>query len=250
MTSNDLNSKPRVLHLGEVDSTNAEALRLAAKGERGPLWILADCQTAGRGRSGRPWTSAEGNLAASYVFEPGCRPEELHQLALLTGVAVHAAVNRAAGQPISSLRLKWPNDLLAGAAKAGGILVETTTRDGRSIAVIGIGLNIASAPDIGGRSVTALDAHSPGLSRALMFATLQAEICNWLAIWRAGAGFHDIRSAWIERAGQIGERLTVNGGFGPIEGHYIGIDEDGALLLRNSDGLVRRLTYGDVSLAT
>jgi BirA family transcriptional regulator, biotin operon repressor / biotin---[acetyl-CoA-carboxylase] ligase len=250
MTSIDRNTQPRVLHLEEIDSTNAEAMRLAGKGERGPLWIIADRQTAARGRSGRSWTSADGNLAVSYLFEPGCQRQDLHQLALLTGVAVHAAVNRAAVPPIDGLRLKWPNDLLVGAAKAGGILVETTSQGGRSTAVIGVGLNIASAPDLGGRSVTALIAHSPGLQRELMFDAIRAEIGNWLAIWRAGAGFRDIRSAWLERAGQIGERLAVNGGSGPIEGNYIGIDEDGALLLRNSDGLVRRLTYGDVSLAT
>ncbi len=251
MTSNDRPTPPAVLHLDEIDSTNAEAMRLSGSGERGPLWIIADRQTAGRGRSGRLWTTSDGNLAASYLFEPRCRPEYLHQIAILTGVAVHSAVRRAIGQPVPGLRLKWPNDLLIGSAKAGGILVETTSFGGsRSIAVIGIGLNIATAPDLDSRAITRLGAHSPGLNRDLMFQTLKTEIDNWLAIWRAGAGFHDIRTAWLERAGVPGERLTVNGQTGPIEGNYIGIDETGALLLRNSDGLVRRLTYGDVSLAT
>ena len=249
MTSNDQAAQPRILRLDEIDSTNAEAMRLAGSGERGPLWIIADRQTAARGRSGRSWTSADGNLAASYLFDPCCRVEDLHQLALLTGVAVHSAVRRATGHPIAGLRLKWPNDVLIGAAKAGGILVETTSFNGRSIAVIGIGLNIGCAPHIDGRSVTRLQAFAPALDRDLMFHTLRMEIEDWVAIWRAGAGFHDIRTAWLERAGVIGERLTVNSGKGLIEGNYIGIDENGALLLRNPDGLVRRLTYGDVSLA-
>ncbi len=250
MTPNDRFSQSTVLHLDEIGSTNAEALRLSGTGERGPLWIVADRQTAARGRSGRSWTSPPGNLSASYLFDPGCQPENLHQLALLTGVAVHAAVHRTTHSTIPGLRLKWPNDLLIGSAKVAGILVETTTWAGKTVAIIGIGVNIVASPGISGRETTSLGAHAPGATRDALLAALRSEIDNWLLIWRAGAGFHDIRTAWLERAGLVGERLTVNGDKGPIEGEYIGIDENGALLLRNSDGLVRRLTYGDVNLVT
>ncbi|MEQ1652716.1 MAG: biotin--[acetyl-CoA-carboxylase] ligase, partial [Hyphomicrobium sp.] len=81
-----------LVELSEVDSTNNEAMRRAAQGERGPIWILAGLQTAGRGRSGRSWTSTRGNLALSLLFEPGCEPRDLPQLSLLVGVAVHEAV--------------------------------------------------------------------------------------------------------------------------------------------------------------
>ena len=237
-------------HLVEIDSTNAEALRLSAQGERGPLWILADRQSAARGRSGRAWTTSDGNLAASYLFEPQCKPDVLHQLALLTGVAVHAGIANAVVKPIEGLRLKWPNDILIGHAKAGGILVETTIVEGRISAVIGIGLNIGHAPDIEGRDIAQLDATAPDLNRDLLFGTVRTQLGHWLSVWQNGAGFAAVREAWLVRAGMIGEGLAVNAGHQRIEGAFQGIDSTGALLLRDADGIERRLTYGDVSLTT
>lgn len=237
-------------HLVEVDSTNAEAMRLSAGGERGPLWILADRQNAARGRSGRAWATSDGNLAASYLFEPQCKPEALHQLALLTGVAVHGGIAKAVAKPIEGLRLKWPNDIFIGRAKAGGILVETTIVEGRISAVIGIGLNIKHAPSIEGRDVTHLAATAPDLNRDLLFKTLRMELQHWLHVWHNGAGFTAVRDAWLARAGAIGEGLAVNAGHQRIEGAFQGIDSTGALLLRDADGIERRLTYGDVSLTT
>ncbi len=248
-TSNDRPAQSTVLHLDEIDSTNAEAMRRAGAGERGPLWIVADRQTAARGRSGRSWASPEGNLATSFLFEPVCRADDLHQLALLTGVAVCEAVQQTAGRTIPGLRLKWPNDLLIGSAKTGGILIETTTWGPRTVAVIGIGLNIAAAPEIDGRSVTRLGALVPALTRDVMLAALRSQMQHWLGLWRSGAGFPAIRSAWQERAGAAGEGLGIHAGAERIDGTYLGIDETGALLLRDGSGMVRRLTYGDVTLA-
>ncbi len=114
----------RHVHLEEVDGTNAEAMRRVLAGERGPLWISADRQLSGRGRSGRIWTSAPGNLFASVVATLDCQPAAAGQLSLVAGVAVIDAIRRAGDVP--GLRLKWPNDILVGMAKAGGILVEST----------------------------------------------------------------------------------------------------------------------------
>jgi len=238
-----------VLKLDEVDSTNAECLRRAQNGERGPLWIVACRQTAGRGRSGRSWSQAAGNLAASLLFVPDGPLEVLHQLALLSGVAVHEAIERAAGGAVPALRLKWPNDILVGHAKAGGILVESTTWRGATVAVAGIGLNIAQAPAIRGRAVARLGDHADGLTSEGMLAALDASMQRWLGVWQGGTGFGQIRNAWLARAGSSGEHLAVNAGADRIEGIFHGIDDGGALLLRLADGSLRRLTYGDVSLA-
>jgi len=241
----------RLLHLGETDSTNAEAMRRALAGERTPLWVLADRQTAGRGRAGRAWASEPGNLFASLAITTACPPASAGQLSLVSGVAAVDALNRAAADhKIAGLRLKWPNDILIGATKTGGILIESTTLKSRDerLAVIGIGLNLASAPQDLGRAATFLSAHGLSLSpmRALCF--LAETMDGWLKTWNDARGFAQVREAWLKRGGPIGEPLTVHTGGGRVSGRLVGLDEDGALMIAGADGRERRFTYGDVML--
>jgi BirA family transcriptional regulator, biotin operon repressor / biotin---[acetyl-CoA-carboxylase] ligase len=243
------------IELDEIDSTNQEVLRRAAAGERGPLWILAHRQTAGRGRSGHTWLSPRGNLAATLLLLPGCAPTELHQLSLLTGIAVHDAIRPFQAQakvPIAApVRLKWPNDILAGNAKLGGILIESSTSHGQVVAAIGIGVNIAFAPEIEGRLTAAIDDWGVQPSPPMLLAAIDGHMRRWLHIWERGTGFGRVRAAWLERAGPIGEPIAVDTGSGTISGNFAGIDETGALLMssvRATPGEVRRFTFGDVSI--
>jgi BirA family transcriptional regulator, biotin operon repressor / biotin---[acetyl-CoA-carboxylase] ligase len=242
----------RLLHLPETDSTNAEAMRRALAGEPGPLWVLADRQTAGRGRSGRAWVSEPGNLFASLAISTRCAPVAAGQLSLVAGVAVIDALHKAAagGRP-EGLRLKWPNDILVGTAKTGGVLIESTVLKpgGARLAVIGVGLNLASAPDALGRAATFLSAHGLSLSPARALCFLAEAMDDWLKTWNDARGFAKVREAWLKRAGPIGEPLTVrtNGGF--VSGRFAGLDAEGALLIAGPDGSERRFTYGDVALA-
>ena len=128
------------------------------------------------------------------------------------------------------LRLKWPNDVLAGGGKLGGILVEATEiRSGRGA---------ASLADLG-FSVNTLE----------MLAFLAEAMHEWLANWQAGAGFGDVRGAWLERTGPSGEPISVNGSAGPLSGSFAGLDPDGALLMRETgSGAMRRITFGDVTI--
>lgn len=238
----------RILHLAETDSTNSEALRLAALGERGPLWVVAERQTQGRGRSGRAWQSEAGNLTASFLFVPGCAPSNLQQLSLLAGVAVHDALTELLGPTQSLLRLKWPNDCLIGMSKLGGILVETTNLDGQAIAVIGFGINCVNAPTIDRRDVTSLIQHGCHASRDDVLRRLQIHLPRKLVQWQTGDGFNHLRDDWLARSGPIGQPLTVNAGNTRIAGTFAGLDGDGALLLHDEHGAVRRLTHGDVTL--
>ena len=251
--------KPRELpagyalsHLTETDSTNAEAMRTALKGERGPLWILADRQTAGRGRDGRAWTSLAGNLHASLLFSPSCSVQHAAGLALVAGVAAIDAIRAAkTGTSPPALRLKWPNDILIGSAKVGGILIESTTHGSRDrlTVVIGVGINLATAPpDLAGFA-TSLAAHGLALSAGEALSLLAEAMDTWLKVWDEGAGFDRVRAAWLERAGPLGEPLSVHGAAGPIEGRFAGLDPDGALLITGSDGHERRIRFGDVTLA-
>jgi BirA family biotin operon repressor/biotin-[acetyl-CoA-carboxylase] ligase len=253
MTAPELPEGYALVDLPEADSTNAEALRRALAGERGPLWVLADRQSAGRGRDGRSWTSLPGNLHASLLFAPGCPVQTAAQLSLVAGVAAVEGLRKAgrlgAG---ASLRLKWPNDILIGAAKAGGILIESTSQasGSRLAVVIGVGINLAAAPQEAGRPATSLAAHGLALSPREALCFLAEAMHTWIGVWGAGAGFARVREAWLERTGALGEALTVHGPAGPIEGRFAGLDADGALLVIGADGREQRVRFGDVTLAS
>ena len=126
----------RLIAHDTLGSTNAEALARARAGERGPLWITAARQTAGRGRRGNVWTSEPGNLYASLLLTDAAPPAHLPELASWSALAVLDAVARAAPPLAPALKLKWPNDLLLDGAKLAGILIEAESvggdRDGRS----------------------------------------------------------------------------------------------------------------------
>lgn len=236
------------VHIEAVDGTNAEAMRRVLAGEHGPLWITADRQTAGKGRSGRTWASQTGNLFASYIAPVSCPPAKAGQLSLVAGVAAYDAIARAGS--IRGVRLKWPNDILIGTAKAGGILIESTVRSGQAgtIAVIGIGLNLVSAPEDLGRAATFLAQHGLKLSPQGALCFLAHTMKEWMTNWDDGAGFVEVREAWLERAGPLGEPLTVNAGATPVSGRFAGLDENGALLIDSDDGRQLSFSFGDVSL--
>ncbi len=252
---------PPLVMLDEVDSTNAEAQRRAAAGERGPLWICARAQTQGRGRSGRSWGSPRGSLAASLLFCPNVPLARLPELALVAGVATADALaallsrnlganpmgSVPAGTPKSLLRIKWPNDILLDEAKVSGILIESTRYDHDQIAILGIGINIADTPVITDRAVTSLAEHGIITTPDDLAPRLAAAISRRLDQWSDGDGFAQIRAAWLERAGPLGSGIAVNAGHGSVSGTFAGLDTDGALLFQDGMGRRQRFTFGDVT---
>lgn len=246
----DGNSPPKILHFAETGSTNADAMRLALEGEALPFWVTADVQTGGRGRSGRQWISQPGNLHASLAIRCNAPKDKAGQLSLLAGISLMDAVLATMDlAPEAELRLKWPNDLLIGVAKVGGILIESTTlRDGSGIlAILGFGLNLVAFPDAIGRQVTALARHGTPPEPRMLLSALSERLFFWLDRWNGASGFDAIRAAWIERAGPVGEAIAVNTAAGPLSAAYKGISETGALLVE-IDGGTREFNYGDVTL--
>lgn len=240
----------RVVELEEVASTNEAALRLAADGEAGPLWVVAERQTGGRGRSGRRWVSLPGNLHASLLLTPGCTVATAAELSLVAGVAVHDAVRAAAGGTLSGLRVKWPNDFLIADAKLGGVLIESSWVQGGSMlaVVVGIGLDLIASPEVAGRPLTHLGAHGIAVDRKTMLTHVSEAMACWLGVWDEGRGFPLIRSAWIDRGGPTGERISINTGRERVEGCYLGLDPSGALRVGDDAGREQRFTFGDVTL--
>lgn len=241
----------RTVVLDEVGSTNREAFLRAEAGEAGPLWLMARRQTAGRGRSGRHWASEPGNLYASLLVRLACPPGAVPQLSLLAGVAVIDAIRQAAaaGGVPAALRLKWPNDVLIGRAKCAGILAESMSGHDAVTAVIGIGINLAWYPTDLGRAATHLAEHGIRIAPDGMLGCLDEAMQHWLGVWSCGSGFERVRSAWLDRAGPVGETCSVNTGTERLEGVFCGLDASGALLMKDKEGRQRSIAFGDVTLA-
>ena len=237
----------RTLVLDQVGSTNREALALAEAGEAGPLWVMARRQTAGRGRSDRPWVSAPGNLHASLLLRLQDRSVALPQLSLVTGAATIDAIRQATEGGPAGLRLKWPNDVLIGSAKCAGILIEAVTGRDNVTVVIGVGIDLAWHPELG-RPATSLAEHGCRVSPDAVLGTLSQAMHSWLTVWEGGRGFAVVRQAWLERAGPVGERVTVAIGRERMEGTFAGLDAEGALVICDAHGQRRTVTFGDVSL--
>jgi BirA family biotin operon repressor/biotin-[acetyl-CoA-carboxylase] ligase len=252
-----------------VGSTNTAALEMAAAGEQGPLWVVAGLQTEGRGRGGRRWVSAPGNLYASLLLRPACPLAVVHQLSLVSGVALVEAIGATLAErdrSIAGLRLKWPNDVLIGTAKCAGILPESRSAGSREgqrvgerqragqwegvVAVIGIGVNLAAHPANLGQEATHLAAHGLALTPMEMLQPLSEAMARWLKTWDGGAGFARVRTAWLGLAGAQGESLRVTVAGEQIDGNFVDLDPGGALLLRDASGTLRTVAFGDVSLVS
>ena len=237
-----------LLELQEVDSTNEEARRRAAAGVAGPLWIIAERQTQGRGRRGREWISPPGNLAATLLIRPNRPAAECAQLSFAAALAVTDMLARHA--PLAEVRLKWPNDVLAARAKIAGILLESESgADGTAAwLAIGIGVNLAAFPtdtDLSATSLKALGVPPPPPKDALL--DLAEAFAKWYEAWRTG-GFGPIREAWLSRAQGLGQRIRVRVANEEIWGVFRDIDDTGALVLGMPGGVTRTVSAGEVFL--
>ncbi len=216
-------------HLAEVGSTNDWLLARADELPDGH-WIIADRQTAGRGRRGRTWHDGQGNLMASVLV----RAEgPVQQLSFVAAVALRDAIVAACG---AETRLKWPNDLLLDGAKVSGILLERV----RDALVIGFGVNVGWHPVDTERRAASVGGNVPAL-----FTALRQSFAAWRALW-AAQGFAPVREAWTANAQGLGEPIEVRLGHETVHGRFDGLDADGALRLGLPDGATRAIHAGEV----
>ena len=232
----------------ETASTNADLSRRLGAGEglAEGFWLRAVRQSAGRGRRGRQWSSPEGNLYASTVVALRADYPSVHTLAFVAALAVYDLMLSQL-PPGADCQLKWPNDVLVGGAKICGILLE---RAGDHV-IIGIGVNVVSAPDLPDRATTSLLAANPDNDKdaQAVLEKLAACLAERLLQWRR-VGLAATLAAWIRHAHPQGTPLLVTlDEEGLLPGAFAGLDPDGALRLRLADGSLRVVHAGDVSLA-
>lgn len=233
---------PPIVRLATVESTQAVAWTLAAEGSPDRTVVVADHQSAGRGRRGRTWTDAPGtSLLASIVVRPRTPLAGWPAFSPTAAVAAAEAVRRTTGlEP----RLKWPNDVLVNGRKLGGILLESRGGGGDPVLIVGVGLNLAQREfplELGDRatSVALETGEAPGRD-AVLAALLEA-----FDAWRArleAEGFEPVRARWLALADTIGRTVTLEGATGVA----VGLDTDGALLVEAADG-IRRVVAGEIA---
>lgn len=231
--------------VAEIPSTNGALLARLAGGEAVAEghWLVADRQSAGRGRAGRVWSDGFGNFMGSTVVRLRGSDPLPHTLALIAGVAAFEAVRECA-RSLTGLALKWPNDLLVHEAKLAGILLE---RQGEAV-VVGIGVNLAHAPDVAGRVTVSLAGLGFGVERDRFAVALSAAFADAVTRWHQGE-WALLRERWLARALPTGTLFSVKDrDHGEIMGAFAGLDEDGAALLRLADGAVRAIHAGDIEM--
>lgn len=236
-----------LLSFDTIDSTMDEARRQAVAGVSGPLWIVANSQTKGRGRRSRAWESGAGNLLCTLLMKPDVSAPEAAKLSFLAALCVGETLDQFLADPLR-VRHKWPNDVLLDGRKVAGILLESVTDSGGAIAwlSIGIGINLARHPEGVPQPVTSLraaGAEAPVPHAAL--EVLASRFAEWLTRWRK-EGFSPVKAAWLARAARMGEAIEVRLDKETLPGIFSALDDSGALVLILADGTVRLISAGDV----
>jgi BirA family biotin operon repressor/biotin-[acetyl-CoA-carboxylase] ligase len=233
------------LLLAETASTNDVAREQARRGAREGFIVAAARQTRGRGRLGRTWESPAGlGLYVSILLRPNFPAAEAGRLTILASVAAGDAVEMVAG---ARPRIKWPNDLLMGGKKLGGLLIESEPRGAQlDHAIVGIGINVRHEADDFSGEVRPL-ATSLRLATGKLFRRADVLVTLLHAFEdRLARPFAETREAWAESSLTLGQRVELSTARGLRHGQAIGLDEGGALLLRNEAGEIETVTAGDM----
>jgi len=236
-------------HYPTLDSTNEEAKRRGSAGETGPLWIVTDHQTHGRGRRARHWQSPAGNLAATGLYHWTGPLWHSAQLGFAAALAVTDTLSPFVRDP-DGLAIKWPNDILLNGAKIAGILLESgaSPHGGHWIAV-GIGINLATAPDDLPYPATALGDHLKKGREVPSPKVVLEPLISTFEHWHTKLqheGFASLRTAWLSRAHGLGLPLSTSAG---ETGVFEDLSKEGALVLRQNTGRSIEISAGEVFFA-
>jgi len=248
-----------VYYFRKIHSTNEEARSLAQRGATDGTLVIADEQTAGRGRLGRQWWAPPGTcLLMSLILRPELAPAQVQRLTMIAGLSCAEAVEEETG-----LRpdLKWPNDLLLSGRKMTGILTELQVSGNKlDFVVVGVGLNVNV--DFWHQPDQDLQSSATGLSQALGHEVDRLSLLNRFMVFMEGRyetlrSGHSPHEEWSQRLATLGKTVRVNSHLdadGPFEGSQSllgeagGVDADGGLLLLTDEGRIETVRAGDVTL--
>jgi BirA family biotin operon repressor/biotin-[acetyl-CoA-carboxylase] ligase len=239
----------RIVYHERVASTNDIAKRLADAGEPEGTLVIADEQTAGRGRLGRAWIAPpRSSLLLSIILRPNLAP---HQTARVTMSVALGACEGIRAVTEMDARLKWPNDILLHGKKCGGILAESSTFEQRvEYVIVGLGVNVnfarANVEELPADATTLLDELGAPVPRVPLAQSILRAIERYYVRLRAG---ENLRGEFATRLTTLDQRVRAQTAWGTEEGIAADVDDDGALLLRRADGSMTRLIAGEVTLS-
>jgi BirA family biotin operon repressor/biotin-[acetyl-CoA-carboxylase] ligase len=236
-----------LVFLARTESTNTEARRLAESGAPEGTVVVADFQTAGKGRLGRRWEAPPGtSILMSLVLRPDLEPQQAQRLTMICGLGVVDAIKATSGLDAA---LKWPNDVLVRGEKIGGILTELgLAGNGLEFAVVGVGLNVNMRPEVIPNPLVPATSLSHILGRSVerapvLCSFLKAVEQRYFAL-RSGYLPHE---EWSALLATLGHTVRVRSSHSEIRGLAEGVDENGALLVRLDDNTLTTVWAGDVT---
>jgi len=234
-----------------TDSTNTRAKELAVAGAAEGVLVIAEEQTQGRGRLGRPWFSPGGeNICASLILRPSMPPEAASRMVILTAVAAAEALIATTGLTAT---VKWPNDILVGGRKIGGLLLEMDVEmDAIDYMVIGLGINVNSAAErfpkeIREKTTSVLIETGKPFSRIILLCRFLELLEHEYNVFR-DSGFEPIITHWKALTDMLGKQVSIQTINGRHKGVIADMDHDGFLILRDEQGCEMRLFSGDITL--
>ncbi len=252
----EMNAPVNIHYFEETDSTNTQANRLLAEGEETPFVVIAGRQTAGRGRRGREWYSADaGNLYLSLALRPQLTPARMQRFTLWMGLATCLAIKEICN---IELRLKWPNDLHWQGKKVAGMLTEARSDSEHLIELVfGIGLNVNGVTDEFPPEVRAVASSlreaagggaAGGFEINIIAAALMSRLVEATEAYLDGSYGDIFEQQWPQYDALVGKAVTIEQAEGEIAGQYAGIDASGRVLLRLDSGEIKAFSAGDVTI--
>jgi BirA family biotin operon repressor/biotin-[acetyl-CoA-carboxylase] ligase len=238
----------RVVYLEQTASTNDVARELAEAGEPEGTLIIADEQTAGRGRLGRAWIAPScSSILMSLILRPNLAPAHIARVTMAVSLGACDAIYTETGL---NARIKWPNDILLNEKKCAGILSEASTvGDQVEYVIVGLGMNVnfsaATIPNIPADATTLADELNKPVARESLVQAILRATEPYYAHLNSG---RDLRDAWKSRLAMLGQHVRAQTAHGIEEGIAEDVDSDGALIVRRADGSPVRLVAGDVTL--
>ncbi|MDO5288777.1 MAG: biotin--[acetyl-CoA-carboxylase] ligase [Pseudomonadota bacterium] len=228
--------------VAQIDSTNTELMRRARDGQTAPALLVAETQTAGRGRLGRAWQGSGAGGMLSFSLGLPLAPRDWSGLSLAVGLALADALH-------PDIRIKWPNDLWWQGRKLAGILIETAAApgltDGARYVVIGVGINLHTPAGEGFATPPAgVHEFAPDLLAPALLQRLAEPLLGAVRVFEYG-GFGPLQAPFAARDALAGRAIALSDG---TEGTALGIGADGALRLRTTDGALREITSADISV--
>ncbi|MBF0380839.1 MAG: biotin--[acetyl-CoA-carboxylase] ligase [Magnetococcales bacterium] len=245
-------SPDKIQFFTTLDSTNIYAGKIAREGAADGTVVIADSQSAGRGRLGRVWDSPSGvNLYFSLILRPAIEPRYAAQLTLLTGLALAESIREFGADDVE---IKWPNDLLLGGKKVAGILTEMAVEENQvQFVVVGVGVNVnveisGLTEEIGKIAAVLSDHLKKKVKRSAFLADFLNRFLGWYRLYLTD-GFASIRSIWLDRSRIKGRRVQVNLVDESFSGTAVDLDIDGFLLVKRDDTQKEaKVLAGDVLL--